>query len=296
MSLKTRLLSERIIEVLLILCAVVSVVTTVGILFVLLKDSIAFFSKVSIWEFLTDTQWTPLFEDQHFGILPLLSGTFLITLIAILIALPLGLSIAIYLSEYADRRVKKVVKPFLEVLSSIPTVVFGYFALVFITPLLQTFIPGLAGFNALSPGIVMGVMILPMVASLSEDALNAVPDSLREGSYALGSSQVQTAIKVVVPAASSGITVSVILAVSRAIGETMIVAIAAGQQPRLTLNPLVPIETITAYIVQVSKGDVPQDSLGYQTIFAAGLTLFILTFLLNNISFYFNKKFRNQYQ
>lgn len=296
MSLKTRLLSERIIEVLLILCAVVSVVTTVGILFVLLKDSIAFFSKVSIWEFLTDTQWTPLFEDQHFGILPLLSGTFLITLIAILIALPLGLSIAIYLSEYADRRVKKVVKPFLEVLSSIPTVVFGYFALVFVTPLLQTFIPGLAGFNALSPGIVMGVMILPMVASLSEDALNAVPDSLREGSYALGSSQVQTAIKVVVPAASSGITVSVILAVSRAIGETMIVAIAAGQQPRLTLNPLVPIETITAYIVQVSKGDVPQDSLGYQTIFAAGLTLFILTFLLNNISFYFNKKFRNQYQ
>lgn len=296
MSLKTRLLSERIIEVLLILCAVVSVVTTVGILFVLLKDSIAFFSKVSIWEFLTDTQWTPLFEDQHFGILPLLSGTFLITLIAILIALPLGLSIAIYLSEYADRRVKKVVKPFLEVLSSIPTVVFGYFALVFVTPLLQTFIPGLAGFNALSPGIVMGVMILPMVASLSEDALNAVPDSLREGSYALGSSQVQTAIKVVVPAASSGITVSVILAISRAIGETMIVAIAAGQQPRLTLNPLVPIETITAYIVQVSKGDVPQDSLGYQTIFAAGLTLFILTFLLNNISFYFNKKFRNQYQ
>lgn len=296
MSLKTRLLSERIIEVLLMLCAVVSVVTTVGILFVLLKDSIAFFSKVSIWEFLTDTQWTPLFEDQHFGILPLLSGTFLITLIAILIALPLGLSIAIYLSEYADRRVKKVVKPFLEVLSSIPTVVFGYFALVFVTPLLQTFIPGLAGFNALSPGIVMGVMILPMVASLSEDALNAVPDSLREGSYALGSSQVQTAIKVVVPAASSGITVSVILAVSRAIGETMIVAIAAGQQPRLTLNPLVPIETITAYIVQVSKGDVPQDSLGYQTIFAAGLTLFILTFLLNNISFYFNKKFRNQYQ
>lgn len=296
MNLKTRLLSERIIELLLMLCAVVSVVTTAGILFVLLKDSIAFFSKVSIWAFLTDTQWTPLFEDQHFGILPLLSGTFLITLIAILIALPLGLSIAIYLSEYADLRVKKIVKPFLEVLSSVPTVVFGYFALVFVTPLLQSFIPGLAGFNALSPGIVMGIMILPMVASLSEDALNAVPDSLREGSYALGSSQVQTAIKVVVPAASSGITVSVILAISRAIGETMIVAIAAGQQPRLTLNPLVPIETITAYIVQVSKGDVPQDSLGYQTIFAAGLTLFMLTFLLNNISFYFNKKFRNQYQ
>lgn len=278
------------------LCATVSIVTTLGILFVLLKDSIGFFSKVSLWEFLTDTQWTPLFEDAHFGILPLLSGTFLITFIAILIALPLGMSIAIYLSEYADRRVKKIIKPFLEILSSIPTVVFGYFALVFVTPLLQSFIPGLAGFNSLSPGIVMGIMILPMVASLSEDALNAVPDSLREGSYALGSSQVQTAFKVVVPAASSGITVSVILAISRAIGETMIVAIAAGQQPRLTLNPLVPIETITAYIVQVSKGDVPQDSLGYQTIFAAGLTLFVLTFLLNSISFYFNKKFRAQYQ
>ena len=296
MSLKQRMIKERVMEVLLLLCATVSVVTTLGILFVLLKDSIGFFSKVSIWEFLTDTQWTPLFEDAHFGILPLLSGTFLITFIAILIALPLGMSIAIYLSEYADLRVKKIIKPFLEILSSIPTVVFGYFALVFVTPLLQTFIPGLAGFNALSPGIVMGIMILPMVASLSEDALNAVPDSLREGSYALGSSQVQTAFRVVVPAASSGITVSVILAISRAIGETMIVAIAAGQQPRLTLNPLVPIETITAYIVQVSKGDVPQDSLGYQTIFAAGLTLFVLTFLLNSISFYFNKKFRAQYQ
>jgi phosphate transport system permease protein len=296
MSLRKRLLKEKIMEILLMLCAVVSIVTTLGILYVLLKDSIGFFSKVSIWDFLTDTQWTPLFEDQHFGILPLLSGTFLITFIAILIALPLGMSIAIYLSEYADQRVKKVIKPFLEILSSIPTVVFGYFALVFVTPLLQSFIPGLAGFNSLSPGIVMGIMILPMVASLSEDALNAVPDSLREGAYALGSSQVQTAFRVVVPSASSGITVSVILAISRAIGETMIVAIAAGQQPRLSLNPLVPIETITAYIVQVSKGDVPQDSLGYQTIFAAGLTLFVLTFLLNSISFYFNKKFRAQYQ
>lgn len=296
MSLRQRMFKERLMEVLLMLCAAVSIVTTLGILFVLLKDSIGFFSKVSIWEFLADTQWTPLFEDAHFGILPLLSGTFLITFIAILIALPLGMSIAIYLSEYADRRVKKIIKPFLEILSSIPTVVFGYFALVFVTPLLQSFIPGLAGFNSLSPGIVMGIMIVPMVASLSEDALNAVPDSLREGSYALGSSQVQTAFKVVVPAASSGITVSVILAISRAIGETMIVAIAAGQQPRLTLNPLVPIETITAYIVQVSKGDVPQDSLGYQTIFAAGLTLFVLTFLLNSISFYFNKKFRARYQ
>src|SRR5690554_3837345 len=291
-----RLIKEKIIEILLMLCGLVSVITTLGILYILLKDSIGFFTKVSLWDFLTDTQWTPLFEDQHFGILPLLTGTFLITFIAIAIALPLGMSIAIYLSEYADQRVKKIIKPFLEILSSIPTVVFGYFALVFVTPLLQSFIPGLAGFNSLSPGIVMGIMILPMVASLSEDALNAVPDSLREGAYALGASQMQTAFRVVLPAASSGVSVSVILAISRAIGETMIVAIAAGQQPRLTLNPLVPIETITAYIVQVSKGDVPQDSLGYKTIFAAGLTLFVLTFLLNSISFYLNKKFRAQYQ
>lgn len=296
MDLKRQMLKEKIIEYLLMLCGVVSIVTTLGILYVLIKDSIGFFSEVPLWNFLTDTQWTPLFEDQHFGILPLLTGTFLITFIAMLIALPLGMTIAIYLSEYADKRVKKIVKPFLEILASIPTVVYGYFALVFVTPVLQSFIPGLAGFNSLSPGIVMGIMILPMVASLSEDALNAVPDSLREGAYALGASQMQTAFRVVLPAASSGVSVSVILAISRAIGETMIVAIAAGQQPRLTLNPLVPIETITAYIVQVSKGDVPQDSLGYKTIFAAGLTLFVLTFLLNSISFYLNKKFREQYQ
>ena len=296
MDLKRQMLKEKAIESLLMLCGAASIITTLGILYVLIKDSIGFFSEVSLWDFLTDTQWTPLFENQHFGILPLLTGTFLITFIAMLIALPLGMTIAIYLSEYADKRVKKIVKPFLEILASIPTVVYGYFALVFVTPALQSFIPGLAGFNSLSPGIVMGIMILPMVASLSEDALNAVPDSLREGAYALGASQMQTAFRVVLPAASSGVSVSVILAISRAIGETMIVAIAAGQQPRLTLNPLVPIETITAYIVQVSKGDVPQDSLGYKTIFAAGLTLFVLTFLLNSISFYLNKKFREQYQ
>ena len=296
MDLKRQMLKEKAIESLLMLCGAVSIITTLGILYVLIKDSIGFFSEVSLWDFLTDTQWTPLFENQHFGILPLLTGTFLITFIAMLIALPLGMTIAIYLNEYADKRVKKIVKPFLEILASIPTVVYGYFALVFVTPALQSFIPGLAGFNSLSPGIVMGIMILPMVASLSEDALNAVPDSLREGAYALGASQMQTAFRVVLPAASSGVSVSVILAISRAIGETMIVAIAAGQQPRLTLNPLVPIETITAYIVQVSKGDVPQDSLGYKTIFAAGLTLFVLTFLLNSISFYLNKKFREQYQ
>ena len=296
MNLKHQMWKEKAIEYLLMLCGAVCIITTLGILYVLIKDSIDFFSEVSLWDFLTDTQWTPLFENQHFGILPLLTGTFLITFIAMLIALPLGMTIAIYLSEYADKRVKAIVKPFLEILASIPTVVYGYFALVFVTPALQSFIPGLAGFKSLSPGIVMGIMILPMVASLSEDALNAVPDSLREGAYALGASEVQTAFRVVLPAASSGVSVSVILAISRAIGETMIVSIAAGQQPRLTLNPLVPIETITAYIVQVSKGDVPQDSLGYKTIFAAGLTLFVLTFLLNSISFYLNKKFREQYQ
>ena len=287
---------EKVIEYVLMLCGVISIVTTLGILYVLISNSVSFFKEVSVIDFLTDTEWTPLFADPHFGILPLLTGTLLITLIAMVVALPLGLTIAIYLNEYADPGLRKVVKPFLEILASVPTVVYGYFALVFITPLLQHFIPGLAGFNALSPGIVMGIMILPLVASLSEDALHAVPNALREGAYALGSTNLQTAFRVLIPAASSGITVSVILAFSRAIGETMIVAIAAGQQPRLTLNPLVPIETITAFIVQVSKGDVAQDSLGYKTIFAAGLTLFILTFLLNNISYYFNKKFREQYQ
>lgn len=296
MNNKNKFLKEKFIEYFLMFCGGLSIITTLGILYVLIEGSIRFFNEVSIWEFVTDLEWTPLFQNQHFGILPLLTGTLLITFISLVIALPLGLTIAIYLSEYADKNVKKVIKPFLEILASIPTVVYGYFALVFVTPALQQIIPGLAGFNALSPGIVMGIMILPLVASLSEDALNAVPDSLREGARALGSSQLQTALRVVMPAASSGITVSVILAISRAIGETMIVAIAAGQQPRLTLNPLVPVETITTYIVQVSKGDVAQDTLAYQTIFAAGLTLFLLTFLLNNISFYFNKKFREQYQ
>ena len=287
---------EKVIEYVLMLCGAISIVTTLGILYVLISNSVSFFKEVSVIDFLTDTEWTPLFADPHFGILPLLTGTLLITLIAMVVALPLGLTIAIYLNEYADPGLRKLVKPFLEILASVPTVVYGYFALVFVTPLLQHFIPGLAGFNALSPGIVMGIMILPLVASLSEDALHAVPNALREGAYALGSTNLQTAFRVLIPAASSGITVSVILAFSRAIGETMIVAIAAGQQPRLTLNPLVPIETITAFIVQVSKGDVAQDSLGYKTIFAAGLALFILTFLLNNISYYFNKKFREQYQ
>jgi phosphate transport system permease protein len=277
-------------------CSFVTVLTTIGIILVLLLDSIKFFSEVSIVDFLTDTQWTPLFSEKHFGILPLLSGTLLTTSIAIAVAVPVGLMIAVYLNEYASAKFTAIVKPILEILAAIPTVVYGFFALQFVTPLLQQFIPGLRGFNALSPGLVMGVMIIPYITSLSEDALRAVPKSLREGSYGMGATKFQTAFRVMVPAASSGIIVSIILAISRALGETMIVAIAAGQEPRLTFNPKESVETITTYIVQVSMGDVPQDSLEYRTIFAAGLTLFVFTFILNNISFWIRRKFQNRYE
>lgn len=276
-------------------CSLLSVLTTVGIILVLSIDTFKFFADVSFWDFITDTQWTPLFEDKHFGILPLLSGTFLTTLIATCIAVPVGVSIAIYLNEYATRRFTSRVKPILETLAAIPTVVYGFFALQFVTPILQTLLPGLSGFNALSPGIVMGIMIIPYITSLSEDALRAVPSSLREASYGLGANKFQTAFRVMVPAASSGIIVSIILGISRALGETMIVAIAAGQQPNLTLNPLQSVETITTYIVQVSMGDVAQDSLEYRTIFAAGITLFVFTFLLNNLSFWIQKRYQNKY-
>ena len=291
----TRRNKEKLIEWLLKSSAVVTILTTVGIIWVLLSESYSFFQEVSLLDFLTDTEWTPLFAIKHFGIMPLIAGTLLTTFIAVSVALPLGLTIAVYLSEYAPKRFRKIVKPMLEVLAAVPTVVYGFFALMVVTPFLQKLIPGMAGFNALSAGIVMGIMIIPFVSSLSEDALQAVPKSLRNASYGLGSTRFQTAFKVMVPAASSGIVVSVILAFSRAIGETMIVAIAAGQQPRLTANPLVPIETITAYIVQVSLGDVPHGSLEYKTIFAAGMTLFVFTFILNNISFWVRKKFREQY-
>jgi len=254
-----------------------------------------FFKEVSIVEFLTDTQWTPLFANKHFGILPLLTGTLLVSFIAIGFALPVGLSIAIYLNEYASKKFRNIIKPLLELLAAVPTVVYGFFALTIVTPFLQNFIPNLGGFSSLSAGLVMGIMIIPFISSLSEDALNAVPNSLREAAYGMGSTRFQTAFKVTIPAATSGIIVSIILAISRAIGETMIVAIAAGQQPRLTLNPLVPIETITAYIVQVSLGDVPHGSVEYRTIFAAGIALFIFTFILNNISYFIKKKFQEQY-
>lgn len=277
------------------LSAVITILITIGIIWVLLSETISFFRVVSLVDFLTEKEWTPLFADKKFGIAPLVAGTLLTTAIAIAVALPIGLTIAIYLNEYAHARMKQVVKPMLEVLATIPTVVYGFFALTVVTPFLQTLIPRLAGFNALSAGMVMGIMIIPMISSLSEDAISAVPRSLREAAYGMGSTRLQTAFGVMVPAASSGIVVSVILAISRAVGETMIVAIAAGQQPRLTLNPLVPIETITTYIVQVSLGDVPQGSLEYKTIFAAGITLFIFTFALNNLSFWIKKKYQEKY-
>lgn len=286
---------EKIIEIIMMICSLVTVLTTLGIILVLAIDSFKFFQEVSILSFFTDTQWTPLFADKHFGILPLLAGTLLTTLIATLVAVPFGIIIAVYLNEYASPRFTAFVKPVLEVLAAIPTVVYGFFALQFVTPMLQNIIPGLAGFNALSPGIVMGIMILPYITSLSEDALRAVPASLREASYGMGATKFQTAFKVMVPAAYSGIMVSVILAISRALGETMIVAIAAGQEPKLTFNPAESVETITTYIVQVSLGDVPQDSLEYRTIFAAGMTLFLFTFLLNNISYWLRKKYVNKY-
>lgn len=279
-----------------ILCSLVSVFTTIGIILVLSEDTVKFFKEVSIFAFFTDTQWTPLFEDKHFGILSLLAGTLLTTCIATLLAVPVGITIAVYLNEYASKKFTSIVKPLLEVLAAIPTVVYGFFALQFVTPMLQKVIPGLPGFNALSPGLVMGIMIIPYITSLSEDALRAVPKSLREASYGLGANRFQTAFKVMVPAANSGIIVSVILAISRALGETMIVAIAAGQEPKLTFNPLESVETITTYIVQVSMGDVPQDSLEYRTIFAAGITLFIFTFLLNNISYWIRKKYNQRYE
>lgn len=289
-------IKEKIIEFILRATALITILTTIGIIWVLLSESLEFFKEVSIFDFVTDTQWTPLFANKHFGILPLISGTLLTTIIAISVSLPIGLTIAIYLSEYAPKKLKKIIKPLLEILAAVPTVVYGFFALMVVTPFLQKLIPEMAGFNSLSAGIVMGIMIIPFISSLSEDALSSVPKSLRESSYALGATKLQTSFKVMVPAASSGIIVSVILAFSRAIGETMIVAIAAGQQPRLTFNPLVPVETITAYIVQVSLGDVQHDSLEYRTIFAAGITLFVFTFILNNISFWIRKKFREEYE
>lgn len=295
MSKQVRRVKERLIEGALLLSALFSIFITAGIIAVLFFETFEFFKEVSIIEFLTDTQWTPLFAEKHFGILPLFAGTLLTTLIAVVVAIPIGLTSAIYLSEYASDRVRTAVKPALEILAAIPTVVYGYFALLLVTPALQMMFPDLSGFNALSPGIVMGIMIIPIISSLSEDAMHAVPMGLREGAYALGSTRLQVATRVVVPAAFSGIAASFILGISRAVGETMIVAIAAGQQPRLTMNPFVPVETVTAYIVQVSLGDTPTGTIEYRTIFAVGISLFVVTFGLNMVSYWFRKKFREEY-
>lgn len=275
--------------------ALSSVAITAGIVGILLYESAAFFREVPIWNFLTDTQWTPLFDNAHYGILSLLSGTLVTTLIAMLVALPLGTIIAIYLSEYAPQKLREIIKPILELLSAVPTVVYGYFALLFVTPLLQKFFPDLSGFNMLSAGMVIGIMIIPYVSSVSEDAMRAVPMHFKETSYALGATRLQTSLKVVVPSAFSGIAAGYILGISRAVGETMVVAIAAGMQPNFTWNPMEPAETITAYIVQVSLGDLPHGSIGYQTIFAAGLTLLCITFVFNVIGHFLRKRFREVY-
>jgi len=286
---------EWIIESGLFLAALVSVATTVMILAILLIESVGFFKTVSLIDFFTDTLWTPLFDDAHYGILPLLAGTVVTSLVGLLVAIPIGTVSAIYLSEFASSRLREIIKPALELLGAVPTVVYGYFALLVVTPALQKLWPDLPGFNMLGPGIVIGIMILPLVISLSEDAMRAVPMVLREGSYALGATRLQTAWRVVVPAATSGIVAAYVLAVSRAVGETMVVAIAAGQNPNLTWNPMEPAATITAYIVQVALGDLPHGSIGYQSIFAAGLVLAMMTFSFNLLGHVMRKRFREAY-
>jgi phosphate transport system permease protein len=288
-------MKERAIEGILLLSALSSIFITLSIVFILFYEASGFFRDVSIWEFLTGTQWTPLFAQPKFGILPLVSGTLLVTGIAVLVALPVGLIVAVYLSEYAPFKIKEVAKPILELLAAVPTVVYGYFALLFLTPILRNFIPELSGFNALSPGIIMGIMIIPYVSSVSEDSMKAVPMQIREGSYAMGATKFQTAFKVVIPSAFSGIAAAFIIGISRAIGETMVVAIAAGMMPNLTLNPIEPIQTLTAYIVGVSLGDVPHGTIEYKTIFAAGITLFFMTLCLNILGFWFRRRIREVY-
>lgn len=286
-------LVERFVEYLLMGCGLLTIATTLGILSTLAFETVGFLAEVPITALLFDTQWTPLFADKHFGIWPLVMGTVLTSTLALSVGLPLGLLAAIFLSELSTPRVRRWAKPALEVLAGVPTIVYGYFALVVLTPALQTFIPDLAGFNTLSPGLVIGIMITPMIASLSDDALRAVPGSLREASYGLGASKIPTVLRIVLPAARGGITASVILAVSRAIGETMIVAIAAGQQPHLSLDPRVPMETMTAFIVQVSMGDTPTGTLEYRSIFVVGTVLFLMTFAMNIASYRMTRSVRS---
>jgi phosphate transport system permease protein len=286
---------ERLIELLLFAAAASSVAITAGIVGILLYESIPFFEKVSLREFLTEPLWTPMFAEPRYGILPLVTGTLVTSVVALLVAVPIGTVTAIYLSEYAPHRVREIVKPILELLTAVPTVVFGYFALLLVTPWLRVIFPELPGFNMLGPGIVIGIMIIPYVSSISEDAMRAVPMHIREGSYAMGATRLQTALRVVVPSALSGIAAAYVLGVSRAIGETMVVAVAAGQQPNLTLNPMEPAATITAFIVQVSLGDLPHGSIGYQSIFAAGLTLMVMTLVFNLAGHFLRRRFWQAY-
>lgn len=294
-NLTVQKIRERAIEFVMFLCAASSIAITCGIVWVLLAESWHFFRNVSLFDFLTDTQWTVLFENPRYGIMPLVTGTLVTSGIALLVALPLGTTIAIYLSEYANARVREILKPVLELLSAVPTVVFGYFALLFITPMLQNVLPDLPGFNMLSAGIVIGIMIIPYVSSLSEDAMKAVPVNIREGSYAMGATRFQTAVRVLIPSAFSGIASAYVLGFSRAVGETMVVAVAAGTQPNLTLNPMEGAATITAYIVQVSLGDLPHGSVAYQSIFAAGLTLMGMTLIFNIGGYLLRKRYREIY-
>ncbi|WP_454753472.1 phosphate ABC transporter permease subunit PstC [Cupriavidus necator] len=287
--------TERLIEFILFLAASVSVITTLGIVWVLVSESAHFFANIPVGDFFTDTLWAPLFSEPRYGILPLLLGTLTTSLVALAVAIPLGTTIAIYLSEFANPSLREVIKPFLELLGGIPTIVYGYFALTVVTPLLQAWIPSLPGFNMLSAGLVMGIAIIPYVSSLAEDAMRAVPMSLREGSYAMGATRFQTAMRVVVPAALSGVLSAYILGISRAVGETMIVAVAAGMQPNFTMNPLEPAATISSYIVQVALGDLPHGSIGYQSIFAAGLTLMLMTLLFNILGHVIRRRYREAY-
>ena len=288
-------LSNTIAKNILFLFAIITILTTLGIIISLLRDSVGFFTEISIKDFLLGTVWTPLFSEPRFGVLPLVCGTLLITLISAVISVPVGLFTAIYLSEYANKKVRRVIKPILEVLAGIPSIVFGYFALTAITPFLKGIIPQTEIFNALSASIAVGVMTIPLVSSLSEDALRAVPDSLRQGALALGSTKMETSLKVVVPAAISGISASFVLAVSRAIGETMIVTIAAGARPNLTFNPLQSVQTMTSFIVQASQGDNPHGTVGYYSLFAVGLLLFLITLGLNILSHHMVDKYRKEY-
>jgi phosphate transport system permease protein len=294
-SLQYRKTRDRIIEFILLLAGLVAVFTTVSIVFILFYESSYFFDHVSVKDFVTDTMWTPLFADARYGIMPLVAGTLTVTGVAVLVAIPVGTIIAIYLSEFASNSLRETVKPILELLGAVPTVVYGYFALLMVTPLLQEIWPELPGFNMLSAGLVIGLMIVPYVASVSEDAMRAVPKYMREGSYAMGATKMQTALRVVVPGAFSGLAAAYILGISRAVGETMVVAIAAGMMANLTFNPTEPAATITAYIVQVSLGDLPHDSIGYQSIFAAGLVLMLMTLVLNVIGFFLTRRFRETY-